>query len=494
MKNLDVPFNLALLSVSERDLLGMRQITSLDTWEGATKNYHPNGLYSTEAFGVTGTDIRSTRFAYIDIRLTIFHPLIYKALGKLRSIYHEIIAGKEFVEWDSELKDFKRSNALDGKTGFEYFMKYFPSILYESRPSIKRQELIELVNKYKDKAFLRYHLVMPAGLRDMEVEPDGRESSDEINSLYYKLIAISNTINPMTASISPEAYHSQRMSLQNAANEIYELISSIIDGKKGLVSGKWSARRTFDGTRNVITPMQSNSDYLDQKGIPGFNDTTIGLYQVMKGLRPVAVYLIRNGFLGKVFSSPGQPASLVNPKTLKAEQVILTSLEYDRWLTIEGVEKLITYFSEITIRDKPIVVGKEGHYLGLIYLGPDNTFKIFSDIDELPQGYDKKYVSPLNLTQLFYCSIYHKANNYPVIVTRYPVTGAGSLVESKVYVKTTQKTEVRAELGDDWNRLGDEHIAYEFPVTGSSHYNALSPHPSRLAGLGGDFDGDNSFV
>lgn len=489
MKNLDIPFNLSLLSVTERDIVGMQQITSLDTWEGATKNFHPQGLYSTQAFGVVGTEVRSERFAYIDMRMSIFHPLIFKALSKLKSLYPDIIAGKEFAVWDSEASDFKRSNPLEGKTGFEFFIEYFPRIVYETRPSIKRQELIDLVTKYKGNAFLRYFLVIPAGLRDMEVE-DGRESSDEINTLYYKLIAISNTINPASAKLSPEAYHSQRMSLQNTANEINELLSSIIDGKKGLVSGKWAARRTFDGTRNVITPMQSVSDYLDQKGIPEFDDSTIGMYQVLKGLRPIAVYLIRHGFLQKVFTNPGQPATLVNSKTWKAEQVALTSLEYDRWLTIEGIEKLITYYAEMSIRDIPIEVGKDKHLLGLIYKGPDKTFKIFSDISELPEGLDKKYVTPLTLTELFYCSIYKRANDYPVIVTRYPVIGAGSLVEARVYVKTTQKSEVRRELGDDWQPLGEEFTAYQFPVTGSAHFNAMSPHPTKLAGLDGDHDGD----
>jgi hypothetical protein len=102
MKNLDIPFNLSLFSVTERDIAGMQQITSLDTWEGATKNFHPQGLYSTQAFGVVGTEVRSERFAYIDMRMSIFHPLIFKALSKLKSLYPDIIAGKEFAVWDRE--------------------------------------------------------------------------------------------------------------------------------------------------------------------------------------------------------------------------------------------------------------------------------------------------------------------------------------------------------------------------------------------------------
>ena len=47
------------------------------------------------------------------------------------------------------------------------------------------------------------------------------------------------------------------------------------------------------------------------------------------------------------------------------------------------------------------------------------------------------------------------------------------------------------ELGDDWEPLGGDHIALEFPKTGSDEFfDALSVSSSRLSGLGADFDGD----
>jgi hypothetical protein len=65
----------------------------------------------------------------------------------------------------------------------------------------------------------------------------------------------------------------------------------------------------------------------------------------------------------------------------------------------------------------------------------------------------------------------------------------GSIYPSKIYMKTTIKSEQRRELDDMWTPLGDDHIAYEFP-TGKPYVNSLVPHSARLAGLTADFDGD----
>ena len=58
-------------------------------------------------------------------------------------------------------------------------------------------------------------------------------------------------------------------------------------------------------------------------------------------------------------------------------------------------------------------------------------------------------------------------------------------------MKTTIKSEVRKELGENWEPLGSEYVAYEFPITAHTAFiDTMSPHLSRLAALGADFDGD----
>ena len=48
------PFNLKLLQLTPLNIGNLQAVVSLDTFDGATKNFHPKGLFSTEIFGRTG--------------------------------------------------------------------------------------------------------------------------------------------------------------------------------------------------------------------------------------------------------------------------------------------------------------------------------------------------------------------------------------------------------------------------------------------------------
>lgn len=483
MEKLDVPFNIFFLRLDESTVKYLKPITSLDVFDGITKNLHPDGLYSPTIFGVVGSNNRYTKFSYIDIKLGIMHPVYYKAITSMRTLYEGIMSSKEFAVWDEEKKDFIKSNALDGQTGYEFFITHHNKIEHEQRPSIDRQENISLIQKYKDYHLYDKVIVLPAAYRDIEIDDSGRESSDEINSLYYKTLAISNTINPHTVKISPEAYNTQRMSLQRAFNEIYEYLANMIRGKNNLFMGKWASRKVFNGTRNVITSMNTTQPELGGENSINYNDTLVGLYQTLKGILPVSLFQIKTGFLSEVFPSVGAPALLVNKTTLKSERVMLKSTYYDKWMTNEGLESIISSYKEPSIRHDYVQV--DNYYLGLIYRGPDNTFKLIHGIDELPEDRDPKDCRPLSLTELFYCSIYEVSDKYPALITRYPITGVGSIYPSMSKLKTTIEVEKRYKLGDDWQVDKSAKVAYEFP-TQTELYSALSPHSFKLGRLSAD--------
>ena len=488
MQNLAIPFNITLLIPDKRMLSMLRPVTSLTAFD-ANRNFHPDGLYSTETFGVVGTPARESKYSYINIRISILHPVIFKTLISMKSLYKDIMSSREFAVWDDEKKDFIKSNAIDGQTGYQFFINHFKDIVFEEKSSIRREQAIRLLDMYKDNCLVDNIIVMPAGYRDIELDNNGRESSDEINDIYYSLLSISNTINPSTVNVSPEAYNSQRMSLQNKFVELYDYINTIVDGKKNLMMGKWASRKIFNGTRNVITSQDTTILDLDDPDNITINDTLMGLFQTLKAMLPVAIYHIRTKFLSEVFTSSNSPSLLTNKKTLMSERVLIQSKEFDKWMTNEGLEKLIDQYQETSIRHEPIKI-EQDYYLGLIYKGPDGTFKLIHGIDELPSDRKAEDCTPITYTELFYLSIYDIANNYPVFVTRYPITGIGSVYPSKLKLKTTVESEVRKELGYDWLPMSDNKIAKEFPLKTSTFFNSLSPSSSRLAGLGADFDGD----
>ena len=498
----DIPFNIQILKIEDRTFAGVRPVTSMDTFDGATRNFAENGLYSVSIFGRMGDDMRNNRFSYIDVRASIMHPIIWRALGKLKQLYHDILMGQEYAVFDPAVKDFVRSDVIDGKTGFQFFIEHADKLEFQKTNSTERDFNIRVVKKYWKIAMTSKIVVEPAGLRDIQLSGDGRHEEDEVNDLYRRLLAVSNTIAMHAMKGAAEALDHTRLLLQKTFNAIYEHFEGMLRGKRKLLQNKWAARRIQNGTRNVITAMNTSVKVLGAPGNIGVNHTGIGLYQYCKAVMPMAWFQLRNGLLSKVFSIPNVPARLTDVKTLEVVDVNVTTTTFDKFMTNSGLEKLIKTFSQLDMRHRPMVI--EGHYLGLIY--KDNwsvekeggakkdlgkVFKVFQDIRDLPEGWDPAKVTPLTFAEWLYTELYQKSKEIPLFVTRYPVDSAQSIYPSIAYLMSTVVSEQRAPLDDMWQPR-DDRMAYTFPVIGEAFINSLLPHSSRLSLLTADFDGDTS--
>ena len=514
MKKTDFPFNVSIMKVDREKVRNLRPVKTTDimgssgqklgsaddaselpiAWSGAGKissNFNKDGLFSTEIFGRVGDDQRDTQFSYVEIGIPVFHPLIWRAFGKLKTLYQQIMASKAYARWDEEEKDFVASNEVDGQTGFLFFVKHWDKIEFRQTNSPVRKTRIELIEKYRDRALTDKILIMPAGLRDVRLGSGNRLEFDEINDVYRRIVGISRTIVSGDNRINSPALNYSRYQLQQAFNEAYAMIERLLRDKRGFIQRRWARRRIFDSSRNVISSMDTSKRNLKDPFEPRATDTIIGLYQLMAAARPFAINCIRSGYLDQVFDVGGRStmAKLVDPKTLKAVRVDLSSTAKDRWTTTDGLQRIINNYGILKNRHEPVMV--EGYYLGLIYKGPDKTFRIFGDITELPENLDRKYVSPITLIEFLYLSGYRRWNKLKTIVTRYPVTGLGSTYPSDLHVKTTTVTEYRQELDAQWSPLGDEYIASEFPTQSPKTFvDSMQVSPVRMEALGADHDGD----
>lgn len=487
------PFNVKLLDLKSKNLAFTRPVTSLDSFDGATANFHPDGLFSVEIFGRVGSEERSRKFSYIDLRTEVIHPYLWIALNTIRTLYIEIMAGRGYAVWNAETKNFDRATELDGETGYSFFMSHWHELEIPRGKSQTRNSYIETIEKFRDKGDLvRLMPVTPAGIRDIEIDKNKRVTKDEVNDLYYKLIAISNTIVPNAAVSSPRILDTSRNSLQMVVNEIYLHYEGMCKGKRGLFQKSWGGRAVFNGTRNVITAMNTSTPDLDSPRTPSPLSTQLGLFQLLKGCLPVAKYHLRTGWLSQVFVEGTPGAYLVDPKTLKRKLVPIQIESTDRWTTDEGLDKVITKFSKPSIRQTPVMV--EGHYIGLIYVD-DESFKVFNDIDELPSGLNKENVHPLTYAQLLYLAGYERWNQLVVMVTRYPVAGLGSTFTSYVYCRTTIVASQKWERDFGWEYDKNASVgALEFPDLDpdAPFVDSLIPHSVTLEGLVADFDGDTA--
>lgn len=478
------PTNIDLLDPNKVPWSIMKPVMSADITEGTTNNLHPEGLYSVEIFGRVGTKERDSTLSYIDVKLPIFNPTYLEALCQLKSLYGGIIRGTEYAVFDEVTKDFIKSNVLEGQTGFSFFIKHFKQLEPVLNKSNKRKQKITLFKRYMDKSLSDKVLVIPAGLRDVQFSPMGTNGGireTEINELYRKLLFRSRSVVKSKDDNNP-IYDNVRWSIQNSFKDIDDYIFSMLEGKGGVLRKKMATRGTVGGTRNIITARKVSRAHADYDDGVNPNSTDQGMYQCLLAFQYICKHALLNGWLSKVFTVGSETAKLVNPKTFEYEYVDVSNDIVDKWMSSDGLTKLINGFKDTTLRNKPIKIN--GHYLGLVY--DDGTFvKIVGSVDELPEGKDKKHLTPLTYMELFYLETFEAISKKMVQLTRFPITGIGSIYPSYVNLKTTTVSGVRTTLDDYWEP-SVQCRAFPSKDKNVKYFDAMSVDPSKEELLGSD--------
>lgn len=490
MKKAMVPLNLMVLDTNDPRVKALRPVTTMDVFEGATRQFHPEGLFSTQIFGRIGDPMRDKIFGRIDLKVPVFDPTCFELLTSLKSLYKEIIFGRKYALFDDDNEDFVISDAINGDTGYDFFMKHWQKINFLKNDSDRRNTKITALEKYKHCAEMKILVVLPAGLRDIEVAEGGRPEENEVNDLYRKAMSAARVIID-TTDTDRRSMNGARSSLQRAIQEIWTHFFTVISGKKGYIQARYAGRRIFYGTRNVITAMETTPARLGDPNNIKATDTQVGIFQTAKGQLPVTIGCMRRYLLRHVFSESPEviAANLIDAKSLKQVKVEVPYGVKDYWVTRDGLTKVIDSYKDDALRFKPIMI--KDHYLGLIYEGSDMTFRMFHDIDQLPEGWDRSRVRPINLTDLMYLTCYKEWVQRYILPTRYPATGMGSIYPATVRLTSTVPEEARKELNDEWQLDESSMHVGSYPIRGQgAFFDSMAMHPSRLEAADADHDGD----
>lgn len=465
----------------------MRPTTALDIYQGATKNFHPDGLYSVETFGSYGTPQRDEIFSYININAEIISPMVAFSLFELKRLYKDIMSGTRHAVWDAAEKDFFPAAPGDdgADTGYSFFIKHYKELTPKENKSHNRQDNIDLLNLYRDISLSQYVLVLPAGLRDIEITDGGLDKEDDLNKLYKRLLSTSRMV-PDVSNKNHKSLDTTRWLLQKCFNDIFKYIFDIEDGKKGFERGKWTQRNITNGTRNVLSSMDASSLVMGVSGAIRPTDIVVGMVQGLRALLPVAIHAVRTKFSESIDAGNGY-LYLIDKKTFKREREMVSAKEYDAIISDEGIESLIINYRYMEDPHHPVIIADK--YVALVYSKGDK-FKILYDIDELPKGFERKYVKPISYIELLYLSGYDKWNKYFMFFTRYPVAGNGSTYPSSIRLETTVKSSIKYELDDSWVTY-NQNPAASYPDSEINEFvNSMAPNPTRVSQAQADFDGD----
>lgn len=471
------------------------RVTSTMLYEPSTHMFHPEGLFSEVIFGKVGSPERSEKFGYIELNTDILHPKIFKLVGQLGKLYHDIMAGRVYATFDTIEKNFVKSTSDedDADTGFSFFMDHFREIEFSRTDSDLRDERIITIKKYQSRLTLQKHLVEPAGLRDVKNDVSGRLVQDEINAMYTAIMMTARSIPKGSTSV---LYDPVRYQLQAKALELFDYLQNFIDGKYGYIQGAFVRRKLAYGTRNVISAADMVSTTPDGPQMLKSDEVMAGVYQNIKAFFPVCVFYFNSVFIKPIFGTErALNVPLIDPDTKEIAFVEIDEDTREEWCSREGIEDIVNRFENPKIRKDPITVkGKDGkdYYLLMVYdQGEDiGMYRSLSDLKEhWPYPVEPERCRPMTWLEMFYIVADLATKNRYSEVTRFPATTEANIYPAVPHVKATVVSRV-VNLVDMVHPDHPPIQFAEYPVLTQPCYDIMAVHPTRLSPLDGDHDGD----
>jgi len=477
------PLKFGLLELTPQQVNSIKPVEVPDIYESGEKAYHHKGFYSESIFGLKGDEARDTTFGYIDLKLPVLQPAIFFTLTRLKAFYIDIMAGKERAVFNSKSKRFEK--AIDGETGFDFFIRNFDPDGLEYNQSNRHNYDVDFNRMNRNNLLLSKFLVYPAGLRDVEENSDGQPEENELTPMYRKVLQLTTLI---PSKLDKEARYSAdatRFKIQLGVYAVYHHIRSIMFGRKKFAQDKFANRGVYNTTRNVLTAMNVRYHDLDDETLPTENHTVLGLYQTVSNLLPKALFNLKSIFFDQVFDPTNQTVRVLEGPNFKP--TVIKFDENDTELNTEkGLRKLIDRFANHSLRREIIKV--KGKPLFLI-ASNDKYVQLLFDKNDLAPVFNKQDLRPLDLTELLYLSVQSYAGDSPTIVTRYPAANEGSTYPSLIYLQTTNDATHLDQVDSSGTIIGEKIV--NFPLRGSTfYYDGMSPHVNHYGPLAADNDGD----
>jgi hypothetical protein len=432
---------------------------------------NPEGLFSTELFGLFGSEKRFKKFGYIDLKTKVLHPLPYHLLKSALNKFTLVLNGQYRIDFDNDGKivfvknDDILSISDNDITGYVQVYKNWDKIVkgIPDTGTKERKELIELLNKKsRDELWIDFWPVIPAALREInliEFEQSGVINYEEINNFYISIINLNNSIDyiDFNSNFNPMNLITDNNIINKIQNQIYQLHSFItrdkVSGKTGFIRKNGLKKAVIYSAGDVIVMAPQFQDNYNSKLTNNIKTGEIGV--------PVTVLL-------DVF----YPFVLHKIKSLleleldgsRFKEFVYSSLELDESkytlseAAVEFIERCIgdlDYNSEVITNEylednRPLYVMD---FLKNIVLLP-----ILGDRDN-----PKKFV----------------------LGTRYPISGLKSnQVLFPVPYTTSHVTETKNIYGG----------VFHFTEDPKNYSTPLVVNQASLGNWGGDFDGDKIII
>ena len=470
--------NLNLLFPNDKYVKYMSEVKSSKLFNG--NEIHKEGLYSEEVFGPVGSEMRMSKFGYINLYSPIIHPLIYSTIISLSNVYKKVAEGKKYVILKNG--EYIDSDEDNGSTGYTFFLSTFKQLKFEKGDSSERNEKITFLDMHPITNYDKL-LVYPCGLRDFSLDRHGNIKEHEMVEYYTKILSVSNMVKEYKSLGSD--VDDIFVKMQNLACELYDYLFSLIDGKNKVIGKNFVSRYVDHGTFNVYTSTPVVIENMDDDINVG--DTQLGILQYIKGIDPIAKYCL-DKFVGeRCFSIDSNKARLFT-KDFKTEYIDVDNKARELWTTQRGMDTIFNMAYKDEFLNSTVIIND--HY-PLVIESNDKEVIIHTDSESIPEGVEVRGITYGEI--LFYMLIIdddHK--KYPAAMTRHPVAGPNSIFITGVKLNTTTKSKNRLVYIKDETEFVKRII--NTPIPGYNYMMGFTPPLGRLSGAGADFDGDKGLT
>ena len=445
----------------------------------------PNGLLSNDIFGID-TKSRKNTFAYASLHGHFFHPHIYKSLRRLYRNIERIVAGTEYysITQDGELvRDDEK-----GHTGIEWIYKNWDKIDWSKKldeeSSSMREERVSLLKELKkNEIFIDKIIIIPVFYRDILVNSSGGGETDPLNNMYTKLIRLGKVL--ADRDMFDFTLYSTTYMMQNTIVEIYDTFKHKIEKKNGMIRKYLMGKNVDNCVRSVISCPLYHDDTPEDTGTKfGYVGTPIS--QILDLDAPFMMNWLKSFFDRNFITNKEQvPTIQIDPNTGERK------IEYIQLYKPELIftDKYFTNMMELYMRDPesrfdPIKVPvAKDKYKDVLFTGKRLDPTTHAEISNIASR-------PMTVTDLFYIAAMDITKNQHALITRYPVSDAYGLFVARVNPVSTLMTEVVQVNGQVYTHYPKQDTSCTRENTGVQFIDTLQFSNSYLAGLGGDYDGD----
>lgn len=240
---------------------GLKPVTSAEYFSRPDE-FHPEGVFSEDIFGVVGSLERKKIYAYIDLQTTIIHPTALDVILRLDKKISKFLSTE--LSFSLE-KDGTLIEDENGGTGISEFIKLFPKMKFRTGTT-SREKFVEVLKKENNngKVFINKLPVIPPEYRPAyKDESSGEWVVDKLNDFYQLIIRRSFQVKSSGGGPLQDLL---TYALQNSIKDHDAYIRTKIAKKSGLIRNQMLGKRTDFSGRAVITPGPDLK--IDEVGLP----------------------------------------------------------------------------------------------------------------------------------------------------------------------------------------------------------------------------------